>query len=69
MSIIKTECICGEKVTVRTGLDAKTKGRKDGKQVVYTGDEHRYQNKEYDIFRCQGCNQPINETCEAAAYE
>ena len=68
MAIENTECSCGEKVTVRTGSDAKTMERKDGKQVVYTGDENKYSNKEYDIFRCQGCGKPINETCKAAAY-
>jgi len=56
------------KVTVRTGDDARTKGRRDGKQVVYTGDENRYPGREYDIFRCDGCGKPIAESCSLAAY-
>lgn len=68
MTILKTMCTCGEKVTVRTGDDAKTRGRKYQKQVVYTGDERMYGEKEYDIFRCRGCGEPINETCKAAEY-
>lgn len=68
MTIKNTQCKCGEKVTVRSGADAKTKTRKDGKQVVYTGDENIYPGQEYDIFRCRNCRQPINETCSEAEY-
>ncbi len=66
--IINTECNCGVKITVRTNEDAKTQGRKDGKQVVYTGKERKYKRSEYDIFRCDGCGEPINKSCSDAAY-
>jgi hypothetical protein len=69
VGIINTQCNCGVKVTVRTGDDAKTVGRKDGKQVVYTNDERRYGTREYDIFRCEKCHEPIHETCAEAAFE
>lgn len=66
--IENTECNCGEKITVRSGADAKMKGRKDGKQVVYTRDQDKPGQTEYDIFRCESCGKPISETCKAAAY-
>ena len=69
MAVIKTSCACGVEVTVRTDQDARTNGRKDGKQVVYTGKELMHSPKEYDIFRCSGCGKPISETCKEAAYE
>lgn len=68
MAIIETACQCGEKVTVRTGADCKTPWRADKKQVVYTGDENRYGEREYDIFRCIKCLMLIENTCKEAAY-
>jgi len=68
MSIQKTQCRCGELITIRTGRDCKTT-RKDRKQVVYTGEEKKHPTREYDIFRCRGCGEPIHETCAAAGYD
>lgn len=65
MAIIESACSCGEKVTVRTGKDAKTRGAKN--QVVYTGEENKYAPSEYDIWRCRGCLKQIRETCSEAA--
>jgi len=65
MAIIKSACSCGEKVTVRTGNDAKTRGTKN--QVVYTGEEDKYAPLTYDIWRCRKCLKLIRETCSEAA--
>lgn len=68
MAITNTTCSCGKAITVRTIPDAKTVFRRDGKQVVYT-DRQLIDGAEYDIFRCEGCSEPIHLTCAEAAYE
>ena len=68
MAIENSHCDCGEKITVRSGDDAKTKLRADGKQVVYTDDVEIKKRRQYDIFRCRACLKPISTSCPAAAY-
>lgn len=68
MAIIDTNCECSEKVTVKTGVDSNSRTRRDGKQVIYTGEEFRFGNREYNIFRCRKCHEPIGETCPEAAF-
>ena len=69
MAIIDTNCTCGEKVTVLSGKDTHSRLRKDGKQVVYTGEPRTKDGKIYDIFRCRSCTQMISKTVPAASYE
>ncbi|CCU70906.1 hypothetical protein TOL_0467 [Thalassolituus oleivorans MIL-1] len=69
MAIINTECKCGKKITVRTNADSKGTFRKDRKQVIYTDQPLTDDGREYDIFRCESCSEPIAQSCADAAYE
>ena len=69
MAIKNTSCSCGAAVTIRSGSDARVSFRRDGKQVVYTEKPLDESGREYDIFRCEYCMEPIHETCAEAKYE
>jgi hypothetical protein len=67
MSVIKTECECGVKITIKTGNDSKSDFRSDGRQFTYTDDPNRHNDSEYCIFRCEGCEEVIDKSCKQAA--
>ena len=65
MTIVQSKCSCGTPVEVRSGTDAISSMRTDGKQAVYPEDPK----KNYSIFRCKNCMQPASETVPGYQYE
>lgn len=65
MAIIADKCKCGQPITVRTGADSTSKFRVDGKQAIYPDDLDR----NYTIFRCKSCLEPVSETVASFNYE
>jgi hypothetical protein len=63
--IIQSKCSCGTPVEIRTEEDAISKMRRDGKQAVYPDDK----NKNYSIFRCKNCLEPLHVTVPEYEYE
>lgn len=63
MPVIQAKCSCGQPVEIRTGRDADSRYRCDGKQAVYPGE------KGYSIFRCCSCLECLDETVAEFAYE
>lgn len=63
MAIIHTNCTCGKAVEIRTGSDANSNYRKDGKQAVYPCEGG------YCIFRCSQCLEPLHQTVPAFAHQ
>lgn len=51
MTVILTQCSCGEPIEVRTGEDVATVFRSDRKQAIYPGTLPNYV-----VIRCRNCN-------------
>jgi hypothetical protein len=67
MAIIQDECTCGEKVVILTGNDSKNRMRKDGKQAIYP-DCPPTKDYNYNIYRCRGCLEVLNQTTESFRF-